>query len=68
MRWSNTVGMLISADDRTVGLHPNIYYSGNTLILHSNVFKRALLCLKPGTIHGILKLNAKVDQVIKICC
>ena len=34
-------------------------------MVHTNVFRCALLSLKPGTIHGILQLKAEVDQVIK---
>ena len=34
-------------------------------MVHANVFRCALLSLKPGTIHGILQLKAEVDQVIK---
>ena len=65
LRWSNTAGMLISACDGTVGLHQNIYYSGNTLMLHSNVLRRALLSLELGPIHGSLKVKSNVDQMIK---
>ena len=56
--------MLISSDNGTVqGLHQNIYYSGNTLMLHTKVFTCVLLSQEPGPINDILEVKATVDQM-----